>query len=628
MEEKIQCDRNEMEKYDDITYNELLEELSAAREETRSNESLIIQIISLAGVFLGIIYGVFFDTALKMENIKYVLFVLSITIVSAACSYLITLGVRNVLLYYHIKDIEQKLKNYNIQNGMDITVRWSSLISPIVTRNPFHLKTMYAILYYLGYTIAVCSAFLFGVIIIISEYDNISKGMNYRLKILICIFLIFMLLIILSFFFCTFRTESMYKQLRDRVVGSKKMKQSTNKDIRDIAKAILYYIYPKTEDCQKLILFFIGALIGICIHSKRNLINIWGNIPWKSVFLYLCVMDICLYQSRYHWNDIRGIGKDKEENKTRRLPCNVFGVIGATIIAAVVIGIKVISAFVLAYMYGAKEYLFITLICAGILFAITVCYEYFKETQNKYGVLFSVCLGYPYRILVGIWWMNPKLFFIFSKSPTSVEIGIIILLIAYLFYGAYVVYIPWLMNSIKFRNKLQQLSKPHYQYLYDQIKDRLTEKNKNTPLRLKGKITDSWNWTYITAIFLLSIGTIYTTIENRQIIILLELLLIVISICLVCATDKMIIIFTGITMIDIIGSLIIILKTGIGTVFPITFIIHQLFFLMTYFAVRYLWDEGFNMGEYLREKALVLVRILVGKDTFNRILQEYLKRRE
>lgn len=104
--------------------------------------------------------------------------------------------------------------------------------------------------------------------------------------------------------------------------------------------------------------------------------------------------------------------------------------------------------------------------------------------------------------------------------------------------------------------------------------------------------------------------------------------MIVISICLVCATDKMIIIFTGISMIDIIGSLIIILKTGIETVFPITFIIHQLFFLMTYFAVRYLWDEGFDMTEYLREKALVLVRILVGKDTFNRILQEYLKRRE
>ena len=136
-----------MEKYDDITYNELLEELSAAREETRSNESLIIQIISLAGVFLGIIYGVFFDTDMKMNNIKYVLFVLSITIVSAACSYLITLGVRNVLLYYHIKDIEQKLKKYSIQKKMEITVRWSSLISPIVTRNPFHLKTMVSALF-------------------------------------------------------------------------------------------------------------------------------------------------------------------------------------------------------------------------------------------------------------------------------------------------------------------------------------------------------------------------------------------------------------------------------------------------------------------------------------------------
>lgn len=611
---------------DNCNLEELLsQELTDAREEARNNENLIIQIISLAEVFIGIIYGIFFDTGKQInENIKCVLFVLNITVVSAACSYLIILGVRNVLIYYHIKDIEAQLKKYEIDENKPVIVRWFTLISPIITRNPSHLKTLYAFSYYIGYTVAVCSAFLFSVIIIISQYTALPSTSRDKLHIPICIFSIFMLLIILSFALCTFRTNDMYKQLRSIAISGKRTKQNTNGKSHKIRRIILYYLYPKKEDWQKLVLFIIGAIVGILFNSGKIDKTILTSISWKDFIIYLCIVDGCLYQSRYHLNDIRGINTDAVEHKEKRLPYDILGIRKSVIVAGIAIVLKVLCAFILAYKFISKEQFYIMCIYIGLLLLMTIGYEYFKEKKSTYGVLYSVCIGYPSRILVGVWWMCPKLFSIFQINTVYNGKNIIILLIAYLFYGAYVVYIPWLMNAIKLKEKMNYLDKPHYKYLYDQIKSRLTPENRGTPLRSKGKLLDSWNWTYVSSILALGIGIIWTKGINIKLLMLLEVILLVASIVLVCSSTKGILYMSVVSFIDIIVSLFIVIRIKGNVLFPTILILHQLFFLITYFSLRYLWDENFDMKEYIKQIGIMLLVIVVGKDTFRSMQKEYL----
>ena len=107
-----------------IIKESLYAELAECREESRNNDNQIVQIISLAGVFLGIIYGVFWNA--KMKPMQGVLFILNVGIVCAACSYLITLGIKNVFIYYHTRDIEKRLKQYELHYTESYTERWTS----------------------------------------------------------------------------------------------------------------------------------------------------------------------------------------------------------------------------------------------------------------------------------------------------------------------------------------------------------------------------------------------------------------------------------------------------------------------------------------------------------------------
>ena len=591
-----------------IIKESLYAELAECREESRNNDNQIVQIISLAGVFLGIIYGVFWNA--KMKPMQGVLFILNVGIVCAACSYLITLGIKNVFIYYHTRDIEKRLKQYELHYTESYTERWTSLMAPIVTRKFGHLKTPYGWTYHVAYTVATMSAFLFSIIVVGSQYYEIRKQLNIGIKIVFCIFVALMVLLLLAFFLCTFRTQEMYQALKMK--GEKREKRK-----KDWLKIIQYYIYPKMQDFQKIILFFVGWGIGYWLKMSTSFrYIILANLPWREIFFLWIIMDVCFYQARYQWNDIRGEEQDFEMGRKNRLPIEELGRAKAIIISLLILNVRIILGVFLAWKCTSRERFLLTIICAMILLGITILYEYMKSTNKGKAILFMVSVGYPYRVFVGFLWAYSD-FLIRTNLPLILCFGE--LLFAYLFYGAFVVYIPWTIETIKDQSHIEK--QPHYKILYLQVGERIKNINNRTPFRFKGKLTDLWNWTYLISIVLCG-GFAFAV--NRKIsidFIFMEILFMIFQIRIIKSEERKKLVNAGASLC------IIIMLFGIMLIqytdfWEQIFILHQIFFFITYFCMIYFWNTEFQMKETLKEILIKIVKVIVGKSTYEGILKE------
>ncbi len=148
-------------------------ELSECREDERSAQNQIVQVISTAGTVLSVIFGV--SSYLKeidasMAQMRHYLFYLSSLVLILTLSYITALGMRNVLRFHYIRDLEDRLYCIN-RNDM---VHWMSFSSPITTRNPLHLKNGYSIFHYLSYAIATVCAISFCLVIQYVQYISIK----------------------------------------------------------------------------------------------------------------------------------------------------------------------------------------------------------------------------------------------------------------------------------------------------------------------------------------------------------------------------------------------------------------------------------------------------------------------
>lgn len=144
--------------------NEILNEISECREDERNSQNQVVQIISTAGTILGVILGasIFGEDSIVS---KEALFLLSNIVFCTTCSYIVTLGIGNVLRYHYIQKLEDDLSLLNCSNDIDKVslVHWMSFTSPIMTRNPLHLRSKYAILHYFAYSLSVVSALIFSI---------------------------------------------------------------------------------------------------------------------------------------------------------------------------------------------------------------------------------------------------------------------------------------------------------------------------------------------------------------------------------------------------------------------------------------------------------------------------------
>ena len=116
---------------------------------------------------------------------------------------------------------------------------------------------------------------------------------------------------------------------------------------------------------------------------------------------------------------------------------------------------------------------------------------------------FIVSLGYPLRFFVGLLSAYPNI--LNNKNNLII---VLIILLAYAFFGEFSAIIPWTHEAIDIKNKGKSIEKSHYLYLFEQIKNRYRQNESlyPKPLNEQGKILDLWNISYILSLSTLSLG--------------------------------------------------------------------------------------------------------------------------
>ena len=269
--------------------NELISELSDCREDERNTQNQILEVISVTGTILGIIFSAsYLNTADKNSilisfqniNITYarILFWLSLIIFSTAFTYIIVLGTNNILRYYYIQTLEDRLLVL-IPSGPDDTDRgkflhWNAYSAPIITRNINHITSTHTALIYICYSVATCCAILFSIVMVISLFLGIeSKGkIDY---IIFSFAIIFMFLTVLLFL----RTSSKAKEVaqfawniahENQKVRMKESSQELYGKGKSFRRLLLYFIYPKIQDPQKPALIILGFIYGAIMGNYKT----------------------------------------------------------------------------------------------------------------------------------------------------------------------------------------------------------------------------------------------------------------------------------------------------------------------------------------------------------------------
>lgn len=190
--------------------NELLSELSEAREDERNSQNQILQIISIVGTILSILFGTsylssgnkntgfqllqdysstlgdsWFDILLKSFLVNVtparVVFWLSALSFIIAFLYIIYLGIQNILRYYHIQNIEERLCGLvsqtcddNIDRGTFL--HWNAFSAPILTKNKKHIASSHAAISYFVYSGSIICILLFSMGIVTAQFLVISPN--------------------------------------------------------------------------------------------------------------------------------------------------------------------------------------------------------------------------------------------------------------------------------------------------------------------------------------------------------------------------------------------------------------------------------------------------------------------
>lgn len=645
---EIENDKN------DERIQEIMAELSECREDERCSQNQIIQVLSTAGVVLGVVFA-FVD---KTQD-KLIMFILNDIVLSTTFAFIITLGIGNVLRYHYIQDLEDRLYALiSCEEDKRELVHWMSFSSPILTRNPKHLNSKYSRLNFFCYTLSIVSAIIFCIFIMYYQYKWTDT--ESFLNRVICIFpAIFMLMSIFLFFYICIKAKDMYcyaltnsiMKRKKRMEGSTYMKKSriafsrydrktednSSKSIayhdKDWFKVVVYFIYPKVKDIQKSSLILVGFIIGIFLSNIKIdmlIIQEYG----RRLFLTMIIIDFLLYQARYQWNDIRGLREDMGMNKTDRLPAYALGKWPAVIVSLIILFVKIFIAFFVLIRFGG-EIKIPLFICTVLLIFISILYEAVRTKRDNYGVFLIVGLGYPLRIITGIWSSYPEMCHnnlrkliqlcesvwevishtwhnvINNSDMQMLQLLIIFLLISFFFYGEFSVTIAWTYEALQLNKNKKQL-KSHYQYLLEKIqngKELPNIQDPFEPLRKKGKLSAPWNICYLLAMASLPAGFAIFILRRNLWYDICELLVIILS-ALLCKVDSKQSIYIMISVLGmIIGKTVIYFYFCDVSIWVMCIGIFQIVYLVSYYTLRYFYDPNFHAPK-------LLFKTVIGKDTF------------
>ena len=138
------------------------------------------------------------------------------------------------------------------------------------------------------------SAIVFAFAVTFYQYMSLGKSeglyaiLRYMVIVYFCVSLI---IIVVIFFLCSYRAHDMYNKLTNnktiKMEENRNLESQKKISVKDIFKAIIYYIYPKVYDIQKAVLFIIGWMIGIVLlpEGTENFFEQLNIRKWLNFYL-------------------------------------------------------------------------------------------------------------------------------------------------------------------------------------------------------------------------------------------------------------------------------------------------------------------------------------------------------
>ena len=504
-------------------YEKIIVELSECRQDERDSQTQCLQAVSIAAAVFVLIFSLFFDNdgGIYKKLFKEV-YLMSLMLFSFIVCYISYLGINNVMRFHYIRYLESEL-TMNEANGI---IHWMSYSSIINTKNVKNIfKTKYSLISYICYSLTLFLALFFCAYMLYAE----AKIFELNNKFYFAFPFVLLSIPIFVFIYVSLNSKKIaklayslaYKRLYSENFNLyiSDLNIQTRGKLKSTLSGILYFLYPKAKDFQKILFVVGGYLTGIFLVNGANnyLVALRQNL--MSLILSVIVIDVLLYQSRFHLNDIRGIKEDIAKLNATGSTSN-FLAKNQTIkkmvkITLSVIILKIFIAIFLNINYG-KSMMFPMIVMGISLFLITVLYETARTKKYNKLVLFTVTLGYPFRFLSGLWCAVPNLFTTATLYNGS-QINYIVLFLyigTLAAIGGYSAYIPWLYEATE-QNKTGKSIKSHYNYLYQVISDRYKEFQRdysvnckikrNFPLYKKGKISDCWILAYLLSMLFLAL---------------------------------------------------------------------------------------------------------------------------
>lgn len=432
----------------------ILQEIADCREDERTSQTLTLQIVSIAEAVLGVILAASIIWKGEGDNI-WILSPLSCLIFIASFSFITHLGIDNFLRYHYQRDLEKQYSemcncnNEEVGKGQKRFIDWTAASSAVKTLNVKHIKHFISATSFGAYIGSAVFAFIFCMTITYTIYCQVG-GKNPWAKLALIIVLIIGVIDFLILFIGATKAADIYKWAKERAdarikkegAGMSEREDAAKKYNKELRRGIIYYIYPKIQDLQKLVLIPLGAFCAL-IYTTQDL-NLFIekakiNIPYILVAFVL--IELLLYPARYHINDVRGVKGDAQENADKEknneprwgLPqisefkrkliadgetveeCRKRDVF-RTIVVAVVKVFLALAGYIylwwpnnLAVRSEGKQHYGYFMICTAIgIVLFTILYELVRTKGNQYWPMVLVGSGYALRFFAGFFAVYPS----------------------------------------------------------------------------------------------------------------------------------------------------------------------------------------------------------------------------
>lgn len=437
------CDRTER----DNLLTALLDELDQCREEDRDARNQMLQAIAAGMGALAVIFVVFpsvidSDTSPR-SDIIWLCELVTVSVLLAVFSYLISLGLIAPLRYYRMRDLERQVYKLVGKGG---EAGWVELRAAQTSLNPRHQFTRMGAFHYASLGLAMLFISLGCICMFLLFWDS-NPQLTFVLTVMVAVpFLVF---VVWSYMWSTSRAERWYREARD--IARKKR----NADVVPVGGSkpnfkwlARYLIYPRPQDAMKIGFIFLGAAFGMVSEGIDPLApESWLPDGILHLLFVIFVFDVLAYQARYQWNDIRGAREDglnPRSEQRRRLQPVLGGIDTAKRISGAALIYKIfLAAVILVAWWDGRS----AAIGMGIVSMSALAFAYERERAGRkrlFVLLGLVGLGYPLRFAVGYYaTIGPYLF----EGSWSIDPSIVLLVIATWSFGIVFVSITWALEG-------------------------------------------------------------------------------------------------------------------------------------------------------------------------------------